>query len=95
MSYVDRSKKEFVLRGDASCGFEKSCSYQNAKHIINFYGLFALKRLIEELTSVSLNAPTIIDHIATAHFRNIFELGVINHYMFYCTEKLHIAFEIR
>ena len=66
--------------------------------MLDLYGLFSFKQLIEEPTRVTLTTSSIIDHVATTCARNIVKSGVhevslSDHYMVYCIRKFNGAVE--
>ena len=69
-----------------------------SKHMLDLYGLFSFKQLIEKPTKVTLSTSSIIDHIATTCARNIVKSGVheiflSDHYMVCCVRNFNGALE--
>ena len=76
ISYLDKEGKEIILLGDTNCDLTTvrqnvQPMEGNSKHICHIYELFNFLQLIEELTWVTLDTATVIDHIATTCPRNI------------------------
>ena len=91
-----------ILLGDTNCDFTRKQNDQlidnNAKHMANTYDLFSFKQLVEQLTRVTLETATIIDHIATTCARDIVGVGVhevslSDHFMVYCIRRFSGAVE--
>ncbi len=102
LSCLDKEGIEIILMGDTNCDLTENDAEQpidnNPKHMLDIYGLFSLKQLIEEPTRVTLTTASIIDHIATSCPRNIVASGVhqismSDHFMVYCIRKFNGAVE--
>ena len=99
---MDKEGIEIILLGDTNCDLTHNQAGQpidnNSKQMLDLYGLFTFKQLVEAPTRVTLTTSSIIDHIATTCARNIVKSGVhevsmSDNYMVYSTRNFNGAVE--
>ena len=77
VSETDSENKECILAGDMNCDMLKTRD-NDTRHTKRIYGTYHFKRMITEVTRVTSDTRTLIDHIASNKSDRISSGGVIS-----------------
>ena len=77
VSEIDSENKECILAGDMNCDMLHTRD-NDTRHIKRIYGTYQFKQMITEVTRVTSDTRTLIDHIASNKPDRISSGGVIS-----------------